>query len=119
MTALAATGGRCWYCGIVLEVNVDYATGTKGANWFVLDHVTPRSVGGSNHPSNLVASCWKCNNVKNNKTLEQFRAYLVRLAIGMPYFNQEQLAWLAANGFVMPPHEPIIFWAEQQQELTP
>jgi hypothetical protein len=118
MIAAAATGGRCWYCGIELELITDYAQGNRQSNWFVLDHVIPRSLGGTNDQGNLVASCWRCNNVKNNKTLEQYRAYLVRLAIGMPHFNQEQLAWLAANGFVMPAHEPVVFWAEKPENLA-
>lgn len=113
--ALAATNGHCWYCGTVLEMPNNAGHGARCANWFVLDHVTPRSMGGSNSQDNLVACCWRCNSQKNNKSREQYRAYLLRESIGMPRFNETQLSWLLAHGFVMPPHEPIVFWAERPE----
>jgi 5-methylcytosine-specific restriction endonuclease McrA len=118
LVAYAVTNGRCWYCGIALEPVTDYDGQRICENWFVLDHVIPLSNGGTNAQSNLVASCWKCNNSKNNKSVEQYRFHLLRLSIGMPRFNQEQLDWLAANGFVMPHHEPIVFWAEKPGNLA-
>lgn len=47
---------QCAYCG-------------KSAN--TVDHVIPRSRGGSTTWTNTVASCIKCNSKKSNKTLEQ------------------------------------------------
>lgn len=47
-----------------------------------LDHVHPRSKGGSKRVSNLVAACIRCNQKKNNLLVEQFvtdPARLVRL----------------------------------------
>ena len=45
----------CVYCG-------------EAAN--EVDHVIPRSHGGSDFPSNLVASCRRCNNLKGNGCAE-------------------------------------------------
>jgi 5-methylcytosine-specific restriction endonuclease McrA len=37
----------------------------------VIDHVVPHRYGGTNEPSNLVATCGKCNYGRNDFTLEQ------------------------------------------------
>lgn len=51
------TKGRCAYCG---------AKATE------VDHVVPRSNGGTNSTYNLVASCRSCNEKKSNLTLKAF-----------------------------------------------
>lgn len=50
-------GGKCVYCG---------AKATE------IDHVIPRSNGGTNSTYNLVASCRSCNQKKSNLTLKAF-----------------------------------------------
>ena len=49
----------CRYCG-------------KKAKPVELDHVIPRSLSGQNTPWNLVVSCHKCNQRKDNKSLAEF-----------------------------------------------
>ena len=49
----------CRYCG-------------KKAKPVELDHVIPRSLSGPNTPWNLVVSCHKCNQRKDNKSLDEF-----------------------------------------------
>ena len=51
------SNGKCVYCG---------AKATE------IDHVIPRSSGGTNSTYNLVASCRACNQMKSNKTLKEF-----------------------------------------------
>ena len=51
--------GRCAYCG------------NKGEE---IEHLTPRSRGGTNRISNLVLSCRACNETKGSQTLEEFLA---------------------------------------------
>ncbi|MBU2758646.1 RNA-guided endonuclease IscB [Acidithiobacillus sulfurivorans] len=54
-------GRKCAYCGVEntpLEI----------------DHIHPRSKGGSNRVSNLTLACHHCNQRKGNKPLEQFLA---------------------------------------------
>lgn len=41
-----------------------------------IDHLTPRSKGGTDHPSNLVDACLGCNASKGGKTLEEYRIFL-------------------------------------------
>lgn len=59
---LAKYNNRCVYCG----KPVHECGGGE------IDHVTPRSRGGSNRVSNLVLACKKCNKAKGNKTLNEF-----------------------------------------------
>ena len=51
------SNGKCVYCG---------AKATE------IDHVIPKSSGGTNSTYNLVASCRACNQMKSNKTLKEF-----------------------------------------------
>lgn len=48
------TGGRCWYCNIQ---TIPWRT-------FQIDHVTPRSQGGTDELENLVPACDECNRKK-------------------------------------------------------
>lgn len=41
-----------------------------------LDHVIPRSRGGQNSWTNLVAACFKCNNLKQDRTPEEAGMFL-------------------------------------------
>lgn len=54
--------GKCWYCG-------DGFSHVKRT----LDHVVPRSKGGSNDLSNLVFACQRCNSDKGSMSLEIYR----------------------------------------------
>ena len=51
------SGGKCVYCG---------AKATE------IDHVIPRSNGGTNSTYNLVATCRACNQMKSNLSLKEF-----------------------------------------------
>ena len=59
-------GRRCAYCG---------ASGVgPGSAVLNIDHVRPRSRGGSNRVSNLALACVACNQAKGNKDVEEFLA---------------------------------------------
>ena len=53
---------RCAYC---------HQAATPTNHWEI-DHIVPRSRGGSNRPSNLVLSCHACNQAKGDQTAEEF-----------------------------------------------
>lgn len=59
--------GKCRYCGTSL-----------GIGWHV-DHLYPKSRGGSNAISNLVASCPRCNMTKGARTPEEAGMELIAL----------------------------------------
>lgn len=44
------------------------------------DHILPKSKGGK-HKNNTVDCCHKCNGIKSNKSLEEFREYINQLII--------------------------------------
>jgi len=49
---LKRDGYRCYQCG-------------EKAN--TVDHITPRRLGGTHHPSNLRACCARCNSLKGDR----------------------------------------------------
>lgn len=55
-------GCACVWCGFAVE---DGATLT-------LDHVKPHSKGGSNHETNLVTSCKRCNDSRGARSVAKF-----------------------------------------------
>src|SRR3989304_8882116 len=57
----------CQFCGRVCP-----------ASELTLDHVTPRSRGGTTSWDNLVASCYRCNNIKGDRTPEEAGLELIR-----------------------------------------
>lgn len=59
----------CAYCGIS-EFKGEKRVIIPGG-WEV-DHIQPRSKGGSNRVSNLALACHKCNKKKGNQSLEEF-----------------------------------------------
>lgn len=59
--ALRKQDGRCKYCFCKLN----YRNVTR-------DHVRPRSAGGSDQRSNIVAACERCNNLKGRLRVELF-----------------------------------------------
>lgn len=58
---LARDGEKCAYCGAE-DVRLE------------LDHIHPRSLGGSDDPSNLTPACKACNTSKGARTLDAWRA---------------------------------------------
>ena len=69
----AKFGHKCAYCGTE-EGKME------------LDHVVPRSKGGSDRVSNLVPCCHGCNQRKGNRSIEEFLAHDV-----------ERLAWIRSR----------------------
>ena len=57
---LKRDGFKCVYCGK-----------KPGRSYLVIDHVIPRSKGGSSEDDNLVSCCQKCNQGKGNALLQE------------------------------------------------
>lgn len=72
---LAKFGRRCVYCDAVgVPLN--------------LDHVIPKSKGGSDRLSNLALACVPCNDEKGNRPVEEFVTDPVRLALILSRLKQ-------------------------------
>lgn len=91
------TGGRCWYCGLVLE---------PLGNWQV-EHQMPRWGGGTDDLANLVPSCRGCNAAKGKRTVEEYRhSLLVKLenliteASEMAGVMEDRVAWVVDSDFL-------------------
>ena len=69
---------QCWYCGRPVRRNIDY-DGTA-----TIDEVVPRCRGGGK----MVTACKKCNNLKGESLLEEYREYL-----GIERFYGEEMGW--------------------------
>lgn len=78
---------RCAYCGCHLDWNS-----------LCIEHVIPKSTGGSNDIENLLPSCRSCNSTKGISDLETFR---LRLAVNKRtdgiLFSWEQIKFLKEN----------------------
>ena len=63
---------RCVYCERRLREPEQKSLGGYHRDWATIDHVVPKSRGGSNKIENLVTSCMACNNRKKDLTAEEF-----------------------------------------------
>ena len=97
---LSASMDRCNYCGTAITCeSMD------------IDHVLPKSRGGSDELQNLKAACRLCNGTKAALTLEQFRELMRRRLADWPYFSPSQRAWLEQHAR-LPSLPPYKFWFE-------
>lgn len=55
-------GLACVWCGSAVEDGISLC----------LDHIIPRSEGGSNAPVNLLCSCKRCNDSRGSRSIEDF-----------------------------------------------
>lgn len=98
------TGGRCYYCGIALEIKTTFS----------IDHIISRNEGGGNHLENVVPCCRSCNSAKGTKSLEEFRFYRPMQQFqereGV-FFSQLQVAYLKTLKYKLD-IQPYSFWFE-------
>lgn len=64
--------GLCHYC----KVNMTLKRGN--AAMVTIDHVHPKSQGGTRHNNNVVGACFACNNAKGDRHYEDFMAEVKR-----------------------------------------
>ncbi|MCA1634148.1 MAG: HNH endonuclease [Acidobacteria bacterium] len=90
---------RCQYCG---------AHGN--AFELTLDHITPRSRGGSSTPENLCAACMACNQRKGDRTPEEARMPLLATPSALRYGLDR--AVLNHYALMRPEWRPFLFLDE-------
>jgi 5-methylcytosine-specific restriction endonuclease McrA len=70
---LERQGGRCFYCDQTLSVPpAGECNHTNGPDTATLDHIIPRSQGGSNEIRNLVLACLSCNGARGDEGMLEF-----------------------------------------------
>lgn len=65
--------GKCGYCGKKLKRSWRHVYSQSA---FTIDHIVPKSKGGTSAYENLMPCCRKCNFLKGNKSLKEFRKIL-------------------------------------------
>jgi 5-methylcytosine-specific restriction endonuclease McrA len=85
----ARDGHRCQYCGATAEN---------------IDHVVPRSRGGTHTWDNVVAACRRCNSRKEDHLLHETNMALRR----QPRIPRERIWILAATGAVRSDWQPYL-----------
>lgn len=83
-------GRKCAYCG------------TLRAERYELDHIVPRSRGGTNRVSNLVVSCLDCNNAKGNQPVEVFLAAKPKRLAAVRRLMRARLADASQMNIIIP-----------------
>ena len=66
--------GRCHWCDCQTRIALHHGGERADSNLATLDHVIPRSKGGSNARSNLVLACFACNVERGDTEYHAFRA---------------------------------------------
>ena len=67
---MARQSGLCCYCGVPMTPPVDGHRGPLTAA--TIDHLLPRSRGGTDDPGNLALACRRCNSRKTDLTPDEF-----------------------------------------------
>ena len=62
-----AQSGKCHYCHHRMTLDFNFLCSATR------DHVIPRSKGGPDHHSNIVCACLRCNQLKANMSVEEFK----------------------------------------------
>jgi 5-methylcytosine-specific restriction endonuclease McrA len=92
---------RCQYCG-------------RRGNQFelTLDHIMPRSRGGSSDPENLCAACIGCNQRKGNRTPDEARMPLLATPSALRYGLER--AVLNHHALTRPEWRPFLFLEDEE-----
>jgi hypothetical protein len=68
------SGTHCWYCD--RPFYLVRSARFRGVLQKTIEHIRPKSKGGSNSILNQISCCNDCNNLKGNKTLKDFIWFL-------------------------------------------
>jgi len=83
------TQGKCFYCGIQTQKG---GLKQSASTFMTKDHVIPVSARGSDRRANRVVCCRKCNKIKEDLTLHEFKS-----RSGITVFYVEVLLGIGIN----------------------
>lgn len=79
--ALIHCGGLCCYCNRKL-----FLTHGRRGDSFTVEHIDPRSNGGSNKPDNLTGACRRCNELRGCLPVPFFRHIVETYGDNLPEY---------------------------------
>ncbi len=88
---------KCAYCGFEIFTDADVDNDFK----LTMDHVKPIAKGGTDALANLVPCCFKCNHIKDDMDIEEFRNALLSGKIENRKKNKE-LTELKTTRYMIP-----------------
>lgn len=115
-------GGKCSYCGRELngKWHVDHMEPVeRNGHWvwgkWVLDGTLRKP--GNHREDNMVPACVKCNILKSNANVEQFRSNLAYFARSIPTIKTySHVHHLMRFGKITIDPTPVVFWFEKYEE---
>lgn len=119
---LEKTGGKCWYCGVILtdnsKINSNLPDKLK-RTMFTIDHIIPMAKGGNRFKfSNLVPCCNYCNNTKGCSSNEYLRMRLLFYKNNWPIFTAHLYEFLVSKGINLDRFGEYIFFFEENNLLA-
>lgn len=102
------TRQRCYYCGW------KQARIVRPGEGLTIDHVVPRSAGGSDDLDNLVPACRTCNSIKGKRSIDEARHSFALAQLGWPPFTRDMIAWMTQRGFDLRPYFEHKLWFERR-----
>ena len=74
---VSKTDCRCAYCGNLLTTDPQKILNGQLAGAWSIDHMTPIKKGGSDNEDNLILACFSCNQIKRDRTVEEYREWII------------------------------------------
>lgn len=126
-------GGRCAYCGIDLtgkwhadhvepvRRKIEYLHGETTAAGYTKSRATGEFYSPENdHKDNLFPACVKCNILKADGNVENFRSMLAYFVGSIPRIaTYSHVHHLLRFNMVKFSAEPVVFWFEKYRKLIP
>lgn len=69
---------------------------------YELDHVVPKSAGGTDRVSNLVVSCRECNTLKGNRSVQEFLSNRIDRLVAVRRIQRQELSGAAHMNVILP-----------------
>lgn len=79
---LKAQGGKCCYCGKAIYRR--FVGGTANPGTATLEHLRPKSEGGTDAPDNIAIACFTCNTNRQNVPWNIYKSKVLGEPIDAP-----------------------------------
>lgn len=95
----------CHYCNTKFPTDHpigEMLTYKENGNHLTADHIVLKSLGGRSYPSNLVAACYECNNLRGDMEYDQFRQMMEKksgrtIFSAVPIFTYPRFTYQVRN----------------------